>query len=143
MTADLVVATAFLFLLLIVFLRDGTKDLSAQDLLMGVPEVLVVRDALPVAFALPITKPVSVTQSVHGSSNIGGDYGIVLLGAVSDEVLVADTAKAIAPLDLANGWAQGVSLESFLGSARVGRGGLLGRATSGHHNNETGPIGSW
>ena len=138
-TAALVVATAHLVLLLLVFLHNGSKDLSVQDLLMSVPEVLVVWGVLPVSFALPITKPVSLTQRVPGSSNIGGDYAIVLLHAVNGEVLLVSAAKAISPLGLVNGWARGVLLEGLLGPARVGHSGLLGHATSGNRHNKNWP----
>ena len=70
MTA-LVVATIIFVLLPLAFVCDGSTDLSVQDLLITVLEILVGWGASPVAFALPISKPVSRTQTFHDSSNLG------------------------------------------------------------------------
>jgi len=116
---------------LFAFLRDDSEDLSTENLLMGILEVLEMRSASPVALTPPVTNPVPVTNNVDGSSNLGGDHGIMLLVAVHSKMFIATTAKTIASLDLACRWARGVLLEGLLGPARVGCGGLLGRSTSG------------
>ena len=71
---------------------------------MTVLEILVGWVASPVVFVLPISKPVSLTQSFHGSSNLGGNWELVLPVAVNVKILLAAVTKAIAPLDLAYGW---------------------------------------
>ena len=101
--AALVVATVLLVLVLLVFLCNGSKNLSAQDLLVTVLGIVVGWGALPVALALPISKLVSHTQSFHSSSNLGGDWGLVLPVAVNSKVLLATATKSMPLLTLPMG----------------------------------------
>ena len=136
----LVVVIMVLLVLLLTLLHDGSKDLGAQDLLMLIVEILVGWGVLPVASALPISKPVSLTQSFHGRSDLGGNYGLALIVAVSREVLLAAATKTINPLDLARGWSSRVLGQGLLGPTRVGSGGRLDCGTRDHGRDKRDPI---